>query len=268
MDFLERIVDSTRAAVAERRRARSEEELRAALAHPAPGRERHESGRRPFSEALVGDGIALIAEIKRARPCRGELRADLDVAATAAAYERSGAAALSVLTEGEHFRGSLADISAAREATTLPVLRKDFVIDRYQLLESRVAGAAAVLLIVAAIPDEGLLHAFMDEAAELELDTLVEVHDAEELDRAIDAGADVIGINNRDLRTFEVDLELTFTLLEDVPAGTIVVAESGVSDPDVVADLQTAGVDAVLVGEALMRAADPGAEVARLLGHR
>jgi indole-3-glycerol phosphate synthase len=174
------------------------------------------------------------------------------------AYERGGAAALSVLTEQDHFGGSLADLAAARDATDLPILRKDFTIDPYQLYEAAAAGADAVLLVVGALSDSDL-GSLYGIARQLELDAIVEVHDEEELERALAVDADVIGINNRNLADFSVDLGVTFELLTDVPAGKTVVSESGIHTRADVEELEQVGVDAVLVGEALMRAPDPEA---------
>ncbi|MEK6277859.1 MAG: indole-3-glycerol phosphate synthase TrpC [Actinomycetota bacterium] len=218
---------------------------------------------RPFSEALVRPGLSLIAEFKRRSPSVGDIQADADVAATVSAYERGGAAALSVLTDETHFGGSLDDLRAAREACDLPILRKDFLVDPYQLYEAAVNGADAVLLIVRALEPEMLavLHA---SALALDLDPLVEVHDAEELERALELDAAVIGINNRDLGTGEVDVATTYQLMPDVPTGKTVVAESGISDRAQLDDLDRVGVDAVLIGEALMRAPDPEAKVREL----
>jgi indole-3-glycerol phosphate synthase len=171
------------------------------------------------------------------------------------AYERGGAAALSVLTEGPSFGGSLDDLRAARAASQLPVLRKDFIVDRYQVAESYAAGADAILLIVAAL-SERELETFHDDARSRGLTALVEVHDAQELTTAVSVGAEVIGINNRDLTTLQVDVERTFELLPLIPAGTVVVAESGLSRRDQLDGLAEAGVDAVLIGEALMRSGD------------
>jgi indole-3-glycerol phosphate synthase len=182
------------------------------------------------------------------------------------AYERGGAAALSILTESEHFGGSIADLRAARAVTDLPILRKDFTVDRYQLYEAAAVQADAVLLIVAALDPEELenLHA---EARQLDLDVLVEVHDREELEVALEhLDADVIGINNRDLTDFSVDVGRTFELLADVPAGKTVVSESGISSRSQVEDLEQVGVDAVLIGEILMRAEDPEAACRELAG--
>jgi indole-3-glycerol phosphate synthase len=174
------------------------------------------------------------------------------------AYERGGAAALSVLTEQDHFGGSLADLEAARAVTDLPILRKDFTIDPYQIYEAKVAGADAVLLVVGALTDSEL-GSLYGIAHQLELDAIVEVHDEEELARALEVDADVIGINNRNLGDFSVSLDVTFELLTDVPAGKTVVSESGIHTRVDVEELEQVGVDAVLVGEALMRAPDPEA---------
>jgi indole-3-glycerol phosphate synthase len=222
--------------------------------------------KRPFAEALALPGISLIAEFKRRSPSAGDLpRGAEPVEQMAQAYERGGAAALSILTEGAHFGGSLADLRAARAASSLPVLRKDFILDRYQLYEAAAAQADAVLLIVAALDPEALadLHA---EAVALDLDCLVEVHDAEELAAALEVDADLIGVNNRDLRDFSVDLARTFDLLPDVPAGKTVVSESGIGSPEQLEELERVGVDAVLIGERLMRADDPEQACRDLIG--
>jgi indole-3-glycerol phosphate synthase len=210
---------------------------------------------RPFMEALVRPGLSLIAEFKRRSPSAGPIAVDAPVAGTVQAFERGGAAALSVLTDEAHFGGSLDDLRAAREACDLPILRKDFVVDPYQLYEAAANGADAVLLIVRALDDERLagLHS---EALALDLDALVEVHNDEELERALVLDAAVIGINNRDLDSQAVDLATTFELMPDVPAGKTVVAESGISDPAELEELDRVGVDAVLIGEALLRASD------------
>ena len=214
-------------------------------------------GGRPFTEALARPGMSLVAEYKRRSPSAGDLPHGSDpVADVVLAYERGGAAALSILTDGPHFGGSLGDLREARAATDLPILRKDFTIDPYQLYEAAAAGADAVLLIVATLEREELEHLYA-EARGLDLDCLVEVHDQEELETALDIEADVIGINNRDLSDFSVDVSRTFELLTDVPAGKIVVSESGISTPEQVEDLERVGVDAVLIGESLMSAPDP-----------
>lgn len=219
---------------------------------------------RPFSEALVAEGVSLIAEMKRASPSRGAIRPDASVEQIVTAYERAGARACSILTEHRHFGGSLDDLVAARAAVDIPLLRKDFIVDPYQLLEARVAGADAALLIVAALGVERLQE-LMAAAGDLGLDTLVETHDENEVEIAVEAGAEVIGVNNRNLHTLEVDLSTTFTLLADVPAGTVVVAESGITSHDDIRQLQDAGVDAVLVGEALMDAQDTSQAVDTLM---
>lgn len=227
------------------------------------------SGRRedrPFNEALTRPGLSLIAEFKRHSPSAGALAPEgLDVAAQVSAYERGGAAALSVLTDERHFGGSLADLRAARAACGMPIIRKDFVVDPYQLYEAAVNGADAVLLIVAALGDEDL-KALYQEARSIDLDCLVEVHDGAELERALEAGAEVIGINNRNLEDMSVDIATTFELMPDVPAGKTVVAESGISGREELEELDRVGVDAVLIGSALMAADDPEAKVRELTG--
>jgi indole-3-glycerol phosphate synthase len=247
LSVLDRIVEATRDDVERRREIVPLSKLEAAL------RDRPES--RPFQEALTRPGVSVIAEHKRRSPSAGAIREDMDVEAVAAAYERGGAAALSVLTEPSHFGGSLEDLLSARAATHLPVLRKDFIVDPYQLLESAAAGADAILLIVAALEPE-LLLALHREARALDLDVLVEVHDEEELEVALGVEAEVIGINNRDLGDFTVDIERTYELLSDVPAGKTVVSESGFSTREQLDDLDRVGVDAVLIGETLMRSPD------------
>jgi len=251
VNHLERIVERTRVDVERRRR---EVPLSAVIgAEP----------RRPLAAALGQPGLSLIAEHKRSSPSAGVIREDLTLEEVVGAYERGGASALSVLTEGPSFGGSLDDLLAARAASTLPILRKDFIIDPYQVQEAAAAGADAVLLIVAALGDDELagLHAL---AAELGMAALVEVHDERELERAVGAGAQLIGINNRDLTTLEVDTRLTFELLDRVPSGVVVVAESGFSDRRQLDELDGAGVHAVLIGEALMRPADIEAAVRAL----
>jgi indole-3-glycerol phosphate synthase len=255
MSVLDRIVEDTRGEVGRRREVTPLAELEAALAiRPVA---------RPFSEALLRPGVSLIAEHKRRSPSAGEIRAGSTVADIAAAYERGGAAALSVLTEPFHFGGGLEDLREARAATQLPVLRKDFIVDPYQLYEAAAAGADAVLLIVAAL-EAPELSELLQEARALDLDALVEVHDEEELDTALQVDADVLGINNRDLGDFSVDIERTYQLLSDVPAGKTVVSESGFSTREQLDELERVGVDAVLIGETLMRAEDVEAAVRSL----
>jgi indole-3-glycerol phosphate synthase len=246
---LDRIVEATREEVARRRRDLPLAEIESRLGGRGEDR--------PFSEALLRPGVSLIAEHKRSSPSAGAIRAGSSVTDVVRAYERGGAAALSVLTEPRWFSGSLDDLREARAASELPILRKDFVVDPYQVYESAVAGADAILLIVAALDDHDLarLHG---EARDLDLDVLVEVHDEEELARALEVvDADVIGINNRDLRDLSVDVERTYELLSDVPAGKTVVSESGFHSREQLDELERVGVDAVLVGESLMRAEDP-----------
>jgi indole-3-glycerol phosphate synthase len=258
MSVLDRIVDAAREDVARRRQAVPLEQLEQQAAGSREDR--------PFSEALTRPGISLIAEHKRRSPSVGEIRSGSTVTEIVRAYEDGGAAAVSILTEQRHFGGSLDDLHEARAASALPILRKDFVVDPYQVYESAVAGADAILLIVAALDDDdlALLHR---EALGLDLDVLVEVHDEDELERALEVvDADVIGINNRDLGDFSVDIERTYDLLIDVPAGKTVVSESGFSTRDQLDDLERVGVDAVLIGEGLMRAQDIEAACRALSG--
>ncbi|GBE57340.1 indole-3-glycerol phosphate synthase [bacterium BMS3Abin01] len=254
-EFLDRILKSTR----EELSARKQRVPAAALERPAsrPGGER-------FREALSRPGMSLIAEIKRASPSKGDLRPDLDPGALAADYEAGGAAAVSILTEGCYFKGSLTDLEQARAACTLPLLRKDFIIDGYQLREAVAAGADAVLLIVAALEDS-LLASLYQEARKAGLECLVEVHDCREMERALAVGPAVIGINNRDLHSFEVDLATTLNLIKLVPDDVVVVSESGIGGAVDVCRLGYAGVDAILVGEALMRSSSPGDMIRQLL---
>jgi indole-3-glycerol phosphate synthase len=220
---------------------------------------------RPFSEALVRPGLSVIAEFKRRSPSAGEISAGAAVAEQVGAYERGGAAALSVLTDEPHFGGSLEDLRAARAACSLPILRKDFIVDPYQLVEAAAGGADAVLLIVRALEGAELREMY-EGARGLDLDCLVEVHDGEELERALRLDADVIGINNRDLDEGTVDVATTYELMPDVPAGKTVVAESGISARAELEELERVGVDAVLIGSALMTAADPEALTRELTG--
>jgi indole-3-glycerol phosphate synthase len=247
---LEELVEATRRRLDERKRTRSLAELERLL--PDEGIDR------PFAEALSRPGTSVIAEYKRRSPSAGAIREGASVSDVVRAYERGGAAALSVLTEQDHFGGSLADLEEARSVSDLPILRKDFTVDPYQLYEAKVYGADAVLLVVGALNDAEL-GSLQGIARQLELDAIVEVHDEEELSRALEVDADVIGINNRDLVSFSVDLNVTFELLTDVPAGKTVVSESGINTRADVEELERVGVDAVLVGEALMRAPDPEA---------
>ena len=231
---------------------------RLAEAAPAP---------RGFERALrakVAAGLpAVIAEIKRASPSRGLIREDFDPARIAASYERNGAACLSVLTDREFFGGSADDLRAARAAATLPVIRKDFIIDSYQVVEARAWGADCILLIMDAAPDEQL-DALARQARTLGMDVLVESHDGNQLDRALALPTSLIGINNRDLRNFETRLETTLALVSRVPADRLLVTESGITSKEDVQRLRVGNVSAYLVGSALMSADDPGKELARL----
>jgi indole-3-glycerol phosphate synthase len=256
-DFLEQACAAARVRVA---RAVEERPLAALVREaerlPAP---------RSLTAALGGEGLAVVAEVKRASPSRGPLAPIPDPAGLAAAYADGGAAAISVLTEPEWFEGTLGDLRAVAGAVPVPVLRKDFIVDAYQLVESAAAGADAILLIVAALEPDVLL-ALHREARSLDLDVLVEVHDEEELEIALEVEAEVIGINNRNLGDFTVDIERTYELLSDVPAGKIVVSESGFSTREQLDELDRVGVDAVLVGETLMRAPDIEAACRELAG--
>ena len=231
-------------------RARARELEHGAAAAPTP---------RDFKAALASsEHVALIAECKRRSPGAGSIRPDLDPAELARSYARAGAAALSVLTDREYFGGTLADLRAARAEASLPVLRKDFTLDPLQVVEARAAGADAVLLIVRILTDANLA-ALQAEAREHGMAALVEVHDRTELARALAAGAELVGINNRDLATFRTDLGTTLELLEEVPEDVLVVSESGIRGPQDAMALGAAGVDAILVGETLLRAPDPQA---------
>jgi len=245
---LDAIVQATRDEVERRKRERP-------LADLEREADRRPEGR-PFHEALARPSTSVIAEHKRRSPSAGEIREGASVTEIVRAYERGGAAALSILTEERHFGGSLADLTEARSASELPILRKDFTVDPYQLVEARAVGADAVLLVVGSLESDALASLYQ-EARALDLDALVEVHDGNELETALEIDADLIGINNRDLQDFSVDIAKTFELLADVPAGKTVVSESGIVHREQVEELERVGVDAVLVGETLMRAADP-----------
>jgi indole-3-glycerol phosphate synthase len=254
--ILEQILAETRRAVAaaHRRRPVGALEQEAAAAPPPRG----------FAAALRGPRLACIAEIKRRSPSAGWIRPQADAAAVARAYQEAGAAALSVLTDGPFFGGSLEDLVVARAAVRLPVLRKDFIVDPYQVAESRAAGADAILLIVAALTD-GELVALLSEADRWGLDALVETHAAGEIDRALAAGARLLGVNHRDLATLEMDMTLAARLRPQIPADCLVVAESGIRTAEDVGRMRGAGVDAILVGENLMKASDPGSALRALL---
>ena len=260
-DILARILERKREEIAEGARAVPIAEMRRRAADVPPPR-----GFRDALEAKIGEGRpAVIAEIKRASPSRGIIRRDFDPSRIAAGYERGGAAALSVLTDRDFFQGAPDHLREAWAATALPALRKDFLIDPWQVHEARAMGADCVLLIVAALDDDRL-RALAELAGELGLDTLVEVHDEAELDRALRIPAPLIGINNRDLRTFETTLATTRRLAPRVPEDRRTVTESGIASRDDVAGLRAGGVHAFLVGEAFMSAPDPGERLAALFG--
>ncbi|MGH2912120.1 MAG: indole-3-glycerol phosphate synthase TrpC [Solirubrobacteraceae bacterium] len=260
MTVLDRILSETREVVERRKLSLPREGLETMVMATVP-----QNGHPlRFREALARPGIGVIAEFKRRSPSAGTLREDAKLEDIVAAYERGGASALSVLTEEPNFAGSLDDLKLARASCGLPILRKDFVLDPYQLYEARLAGADAVLLIVAAL-DQPTLTSLHELATTISLDVLVEVHDREELSRAAAAGAKLIGVNNRDLRDFTVDIQRTFELLDAMPPDAIVVSESGIVHAEQVAELERRGVAAVLVGETLMRAPHPQEVLAQLL---
>jgi indole-3-glycerol phosphate synthase len=254
-DILARIVAKKREDLARGGFARTEWERQA---------EERSASRRDFRAALIDRSPAIIAEAKKASPSRGVLAPDFEPARIASAYERGGAAAISVLTDGPFFQGSLADLEAARASVSLPALRKDFTIASEHVLEAAAHGADAILLI-AAILSEREIRDFREAAARFRMAALVEVHNRRELDVAVAAGSEIIGVNNRDLTTFEVTLQTSLELAEHMPKGAILVSESGIHDARDIAQLQSAGYRAFLVGEHLMRSADPAAALARLV---
>ena len=256
--ILDEIMATKRREVAAVRERVSDRELERRVADLPPARD--------FTAAVGRPGeVRVIAEVKKASPSAGVIREDFDPVAIARTYERHGAAAISVLTDVDYFQGSLEYLTAVKRAVGVPVLRKDFVLDRYQLLEARVAGADAALLIAECLPGDRLEELLVDALA-LGLHTLVELHDAEELDRILDLPAPVIGINNRDLRSFVTRLDHTLDLLPRIPSDRVVVSESGIKTHADVARLGAAGVRAVLVGESLMRRPDIGAALDELRG--
>jgi indole-3-glycerol phosphate synthase len=254
--LLDRIVEARRAAYQHRMKSLPLPVLKMAV--------RKNPGPRDFAGALAGDGVNVVAELKKASPSRGLLRESFDPAALAEQFAQAGAAALSVLTEEEFFQGGLDDLRKARKATELPVLRKDFILDEWQVWESR-AGGADALLLIAAILDDGALGRLLVLARELGMEPLVEAHTREELRRALDAGARIIGVNNRDLRSFEVRLETSLELVGEIPDDCIAVAESGIRAPEDLARLRRAGFDAFLIGEHLMESPQPAAALRHLL---
>src|SRR5579864_3206122 len=252
---LDRIIAATRVRVAKAKRCADLRELEKRAELHAP---------RGFRRALENSPIAVIAELKKASPSKGLIRAEFDAENLARELEAAGAAALSVLTDEEFFQGSLGNLRKASAAVAIPCLRKDFIVDEFQLVEARANSADAVLLIVAALsPDE--LVKLARAAGSQGLDVLCEVHDENELQRALDSGCELIGVNTRDLRTFHVDLETAFRLAEKIPAGVVKVAESGIHSAEDVARLRAAGYDAFLVGESLMRASSAGDALRELM---
>ncbi len=255
---LDEILASTRWQLERRKQAADFAELERRAAAHAP---------RGFAAALrrqSQSGPAIIAELKKASPSRGLIRADFQVVKLAAMLAQAGAAALSVLTEEQFFQGSLANLERASAATAVPCLRKDFIVDEFQILEARAARADAILLIAAAL-DDGTLRRLTDAAHVRGLDVLCEVHDAEEAARVVDLGCDAVGVNNRNLRTFDVSLEVSLELAGRLPVGAVRVAESGIHSAADIARLRAAGFDAFLIGESLMRQPDPGVALSTLL---
>ena len=260
--ILDTILARKQEEVAERRERVSLFELKARIASAPPVR-----GFAAAVEAKIAAGLpAVIAEVKKASPSKGVIRADFDPAAIARSYEKAGAACLSVLTDSDFFQGSEAFLQQARNACSLPLLRKDFIIDPYQVHEARAIGADCILLIVAALDDDQLLPLAL-LAAELDLDVLCEVHDEEEMERALALPVPLIGVNNRNLRNFETALETSLALQALIEYDRVLVAESGIHTPEDVARLREGGIQAFLVGEAFMRAEDPGSELRRLFAN-
>lgn len=258
MSILQRIVADKRQEVAARKASRPQRELLAAVKDTPP--------RRDFFRPLAAAGpIKLIAEVKKASPSKGVIREDFQPVEIARAYAAAGASCLSVLTDEPYFQGSLDSLSAIRAAVDLPLLRKDFLLDTYQLLEARLAGADAVLLIAECL-DDCQLRKLHNEALELELTPLVEFYEPANLPRVLAAGATLIGVNNRDLNTFQTDLQHTIAIRSQIPSECVLVGESGIRTRDDVLRLESAGVDAMLVGESLMARPDVAAAVRELLG--
>ncbi len=255
---LEEIISHTRLQLAGSNAFAAMKELEAEAAHHKP------RGFRANLQRVSKAGVAVIAELKKASPSKGLIRADFSVEDLAAELEEAGASALSVLTNAKYFLGSLRNLEIASESTTIPCLRKDFIVEEVQLVEARAHGADAVLLIVAALSQAELTNLHR-RAGELKLDVLCEVHDAIELQRALDAGCETIGVNNRNLHTFKVDLNTSLQLAELIPPGVVKVAESGIETGEDIARLREAGFDAFLIGESLMRAEYPGEALRDLL---
>jgi len=255
--ILDKIVEARRESIAHRKRVLPDVALKMAVEKVDPPRD--------FAGALSRDGCNIIAELKKASPSRGVMRADYAPVALAESLERAGAAALSVLTEEEFFLGSLADLKAARKAVQIPVLRKDFIVDAWQVWETRAAGADTFLLIAAILSDE-TLGELLELGRSVHMEPLVEVHTPGELERVVAAGAKIIGVNNRDLRDFKVRMETSLELIEAIPDGCIAVSESGLRTREDLSRLRAAGFDAFLIGEHLMKEADPAAPLRELIG--
>jgi indole-3-glycerol phosphate synthase len=253
MSFLSEIIERKRQRIASAKRA-----------VPVDSLEIRPNAHR-FRQALLGDGINIIAEFKRRSPSKGVIRADADLSQIVRRYAAGGAAAISVLTEEDYFSGSLDDLRQVKKSVDLPVLRKDFIIDEYQVYESGAAGADAVLLIVAALNDNELVRLRKLAEDELGLDALTEVHTHEEIQRAIACGANLIGVNNRNLHTFEVSLETSLSLAAEAPAGTVLISESGLNNSTDLARLHDAGYRGFLVGESLMRSENPEAALREIM---
>lgn len=257
-NILDRIVEARRESVAHRKRVLPDVALKIAV-------EKKVAPPRDFAAALTRDAINIIAELKKASPSRGVIRAEYAPAVLAESLEQGGAAALSVLTEEDFFSGSLADLKEASRVTKIPILRKDFIVDPWQVWETRAAGADAFLLIAAILSDAALAQ-LLDLGRSLKMEPLVEVHTREELDRVLTAGARIIGVNNRDLRDFQVHIETSLTLVEAIPDDCIAVSESGLRTHDDLVRLRRAGFDAFLVGDHLMSDPDPAASLRALIG--
>jgi indole-3-glycerol phosphate synthase len=255
--ILDEIIESKRREVDDAKRRDPIAKLRERVTPREPGR---------FRAAIGEPGrLNLIAEIKKASPSRGVIRADFDPAAIARSYADGGASAISVLTDAKYFQGDVSYLALAREESGLPILRKDFIIDEHQIWETAALDADALLLIVAAL-DAVQLKEYLQLAGEVGLDALVEAHDASEIEAALDAGAGIVGINNRDLRTFETDIETTLRLAEQIPKDRVIVSESGIHTREDAQKVRDAGANAILVGEALMTCADISGKIRELTG--
>jgi indole-3-glycerol phosphate synthase len=257
INILDRIVEARRESIAHRKRVLPDVALKIAARNVDPPRD--------LAAALSRDGFNIIAELKKASPSRGVIRADYAPALLAPALEAGGAAALSVLTEEDFFSGSLADLKAVRKVVKVPILRKDFIIDPWQVWETRAAGADSFLLIAAILTDAELRE-LLALGRSLQMEPLIEVHSREELSRAIAAGAVIVGVNNRDLRNFDVRLETSLDLIDAIPDNCVAVSESGLRSHDDLVRLRTAGFDAFLIGENLMKEADPAIPLRELIG--